>query len=265
MLGGCIRRLLRSGTLHHGLSALRISPGCDCRDQDTERIDQTVHRPSTSRRRAWRGAGLALALVRIGLLAAACGGASASPVDTRRGERRFEHVEDRTDRQHPYRWRRRRRRQHLDRGRRRGTATSDVRHGRGQPPVLRVHAQPRRTELPRPEQRGPDHRQRHRPELFAVPAAQQACAKYNPKGGKAPSPAQQQAVAQALKFSECMRSHGITDFPDPQVSSSAGGVRIGIKIQNGQSSNLNPNNPRFQAEQKACQGEMPSLPPVSKS
>jgi hypothetical protein len=93
------------------------------------------------------------------------------------------------------------------------------------------------------------------PQSASFQAAQRACVKYSPNGGRAPSPAQQaQAVAQALKFSECMRAHGITDFPDPQVSSGAGGVSIGIRINGkGQSSDLNPRGPQFQAAQKVCQ------------
>jgi hypothetical protein len=96
------------------------------------------------------------------------------------------------------------------------------------------------------------------PQSSSFEAAQRACAKYSPNGGKPPSAAQQQrAVAQALKFSECMRSHGITDFPDPQVSSSGGHVGISIRIKGGQGSNLNPNNPQFEAAQKACQSVAP--------
>jgi hypothetical protein len=76
------------------------------------------------------------------------------------------------------------------------------------------------------------------------------CRHLLPNGGQ-PTPAQQaQALAQALKFSECMRSHGITGFPDPQ-SVAGGGIRIAIRA--GQGNNLNPTNPQFQAAQKACQ------------
>jgi hypothetical protein len=107
------------------------------------------------------------------------------------------------------------------------------------------------------------------PQSSSFMAAQRKCAKYSKGGGKPPSAAkQQQAVAQVLKFSECMRSHGITDFPDPQVSSSGGGTRIGISLGGGgkgSSSNLNPNNPQFQAAQKACQALLPSAPSGSSS
>ena len=58
-------------------------------------------------------------------------------------------------------------------------------------------------------------------------AADKDCRHLLPNGGQ-PSPAQQaKALAQALKFSQCMRSHGISDFPDPQ-SQPGGGIRISI-------------------------------------
>jgi hypothetical protein len=82
-------------------------------------------------------------------------------------------------------------------------------------------------------------------------AAQKACAHLMPGGGL-PSPAQSaEFQAKALKFSECMRSHGEPNFPDPKVE--GGGVRLQI----GPSSGIDPRSPQFQAAQKACQGDMP--------
>ena len=96
------------------------------------------------------------------------------------------------------------------------------------------------------------------PQSASFQDAQRACAKYAPNGGKPPSPAQtEQAVQQALKFSECMRGHGISGFPDPQVNASGGGISIRISVRSGSGSNLDPNNPQFQAAQKACQSLMP--------
>lgn len=46
-------------------------------------------------------------------------------------------------------------------------------------------------------------------------AAQKACQKYA-SGGTTPAD-QAQELAQALKYAACMRSHGVTDFPDPTV------------------------------------------------
>jgi hypothetical protein len=86
--------------------------------------------------------------------------------------------------------------------------------------------------------------------------ASKACRHLLPNGGQ-PTPAQQaQAMAQALKFSECMRTHGLSDFPDPQ-SGPGGGIAIRIRAGQGQgSSDLNPQSPQFQAAQKACQNIM---------
>jgi hypothetical protein len=82
--------------------------------------------------------------------------------------------------------------------------------------------------------------------------AQRACQKYTPDGGKAPSPAQQaRAQAAALAFSACMRSHGVPKFPDPQFSAGRASLRIG------RSSGIDPNSPKFQAAQKACQKNLP--------
>jgi len=83
-------------------------------------------------------------------------------------------------------------------------------------------------------------------------AASNSCRKYMPKGAQ-PSPAQRaKALANALKFSQCMRSHGLSDFPDPQSA----GNGISIRIKGSPGSDLDPNNPQFQAAQKACQGIM---------
>jgi hypothetical protein len=68
------------------------------------------------------------------------------------------------------------------------------------------------------------------------------------RGGKA---ADKPDPTKALNFSKCMRAHGLPDFPDP----SPGG---GLQIRAGQGSDLNPNNPTFQAAQKACQSIMGS-------
>jgi hypothetical protein len=84
-------------------------------------------------------------------------------------------------------------------------------------------------------------------------AANQTCQSLLP----APSPAQQQQwMAQALKYSQCMRAHGISDFPDPTAS---GGITIHAQAGSG-GSDLDPNNPLFQAAQRACQHYLPAHP-----
>ena len=82
--------------------------------------------------------------------------------------------------------------------------------------------------------------------------AQQACKKFEPNGGNEDPKAQAAAIKQMLAFASCMRSHGVTKFPDPQVSS-GGGVRQTI----GPDSGVDPSSPTFQAAQKACQKLQP--------
>jgi hypothetical protein len=60
-------------------------------------------------------------------------------------------------------------------------------------------------------------------------------------------------MGQFLAYARCMRSHGISDFPDP---STAGGG-IGFSWQGGPGSDLNPNNPRFEAAKQGCQSLLP--------
>jgi hypothetical protein len=85
-------------------------------------------------------------------------------------------------------------------------------------------------------------------------SAQRACAKLLPGGGRPPSPAQQAAMQQqALKFSACMRSHGVPKFPDPDFKN--GGIGIHINASTG----IDPRSPEFQAAQTACQSELPGL------
>jgi hypothetical protein len=84
-------------------------------------------------------------------------------------------------------------------------------------------------------------------------AAQQVCQKLLPNGGQ-PSPAEQAKAQQAmLAFSACMRSHGVPTFPDPTFSAGHAQLKIGGSPGSG----LDPQSPKFQAAQKACQGNLP--------
>jgi hypothetical protein len=81
------------------------------------------------------------------------------------------------------------------------------------------------------------------PSSPAFQSASQACQSLNPHGSLAPGQSAQ-VVRSALKFAQCMRSHGMPNFRDPQVS----GDKIGMPIPQG----IDPNSPQFQAAQHAC-------------
>jgi hypothetical protein len=60
--------------------------------------------------------------------------------------------------------------------------------------------------------------------------------------------------AQLVKYAVCMRSHGLSDFPDP-VPSPLGGFAFHYHATPG--SQLDPNSPQFQSATKACQKDVP--------
>lgn len=96
------------------------------------------------------------------------------------------------------------------------------------------------------------------PQSAQFQAASKACAKLSPKGGKPPSPAEQTKLQErALRLAQCMRTHGVPNFPDPEFSRGAGGFGIRIGGRKGGPSGIDPSSPRFQAAQKACQSIMP--------
>jgi hypothetical protein len=79
----------------------------------------------------------------------------------------------------------------------------------------------------------------------AFQSAMQTCRSKLPNGGR-PGPltaSQRQAM---LKFSQCMRSHGVPNFPDPTFH----GAAVGIELTPG--SGVDPNSPAFKSAQKAC-------------
>jgi hypothetical protein len=90
------------------------------------------------------------------------------------------------------------------------------------------------------------------PDSPTFKAAQKTCEKLLPNGGKPDAAGQAKMQAQMLKFSACMRSHGLANFPDPVFSQ--GGARVTL---GGKGGGLNPNSPVFKSAQKACQSFMP--------
>jgi hypothetical protein len=52
-----------------------------------------------------------------------------------------------------------------------------------------------------------------------------------------------------------MRDHGVSGFPDPQVTTTPGGGSVGVKLAVPASA---ARSPKFKAAQKACQGILPA-------
>jgi len=95
--------------------------------------------------------------------------------------------------------------------------------------------------------------------LLIVAASATAC------GGKSTSPgiaalgtssaspsASSSGHGSALAYSQCMRAHGISDFPDPNSNGS-----IGLNAEAG--SDLSPDNPQYQAANNTCKSLKPAV------
>jgi hypothetical protein len=81
--------------------------------------------------------------------------------------------------------------------------------------------------------------------------AARACLRLQPKGARAtarqPTAAQQQAM---LRFAQCMRSHGVPNFPDPQPG---GALDLAQKV-------AAPNSPQVKATEHTCRNFVPDAP-----
>jgi hypothetical protein len=88
------------------------------------------------------------------------------------------------------------------------------------------------------------------PDSATFKAAEKACQKK--LDIKPPSAAEQAKMQQqALKYSACMRAHGLPKFPDPIFSE--GTTKLRLDRKNG----IDPSSPVFQAAEKACRDELP--------
>jgi hypothetical protein len=80
----------------------------------------------------------------------------------------------------------------------------------------------------------------------AFQSAMQSCRSQLPNGGHPPALTASRKAAM-LKFSQCMRAHGLPNFPDPTFGSN-GQVGLLFHAQSG----LDPNSPQFKQAQAAC-------------
>ena len=72
--------------------------------------------------------------------------------------------------------------------------------------------------------------------------------------GGSSSPRAAGAETSALAYTQCMRSHGVHDFPDPTQVPGGG---IGFQIDGGAGSDLNRSDPTFENASQACRSELP--------
>ncbi len=94
---------------------------------------------------------------------------------------------------------------------------------------------------------------KHSPQLQSAAGA---CQSLLP--GRNPAAAVAQARTQALRFSRCMRAHGILNFPDPSVKSNGSGVSSTVRMKVG-TGGIDINSPQFKAAQQACLSLLPKL------
>jgi hypothetical protein len=83
-----------------------------------------------------------------------------------------------------------------------------------------------------------------------VQSAENDCKSLLPNSGKRTPAQEKQELAGALKYAQCMRSHGILEFPDPTDDNG----HVGFAFTNSRS--LNPSSPQFQAAQNSCQKDL---------
>jgi hypothetical protein len=94
------------------------------------------------------------------------------------------------------------------------------------------------------------------PQSSQFQTAEKACKSLAPPR-RAPSPALQAKMQEsALKFSQCMRTHGVPNFPDPTFS--GGGAKLTLKASG--ANGIDPNSPQFRAAQRTCQSDLPRPP-----
>jgi hypothetical protein len=61
------------------------------------------------------------------------------------------------------------------------------------------------------------------------------------------------AITTAFEYSRCMRSHGVSNFPDPKVVNSPGHQAISLQVNPSETGS-----PNFKTASQACQGILPA-------
>ena len=82
-------------------------------------------------------------------------------------------------------------------------------------------------------------------------AAAQACRSLGSAGKDSAPALSPQQIAASVKFAQCMRNHGVSNYPDPDSSGHIPGIRhFGI----------DPNSSQFVAASNACKHYMRGIP-----
>jgi hypothetical protein len=108
---------------------------------------------------------------------------------------------------------------------------------------MRSHGQP---SFPDPNSQGGFEFPDGPPSGAAYQRAYRACKNLLPNGGVVAAAQLGKLMDTALKFAQCMRAHGIANFPDPTVSNGM----VSISIPRG--SGIETSSPQFLAAQQAC-------------
>lgn len=95
----------------------------------------------------------------------------------------------------------------------------------------------------------------------AFQSAQQACRRFAPNKGNPPHMTASQYRA-AVQFSECMRTHGAPDFPDPTTTPPQNGPVLVLKgMMFAPGPGFDPGSPAFRQAAQRCGIKLPTGPP----
>ena len=83
-------------------------------------------------------------------------------------------------------------------------------------------------------------------------AANQACNHLLNVGTQLNAAQRQHTLSQLVKYAQCMRAHGVPNFPDPRITSGGIGVPSGFTFDTS-GRNLGQKSPQYQAAAQACQ------------
>jgi hypothetical protein len=86
----------------------------------------------------------------------------------------------------------------------------------------------------------------------ALAAVVASCGSGSTSPGRSREPTPARAQQDALSFSRCMRSHGVSNFPDPTAT---GGLNLDVP-------GINPSSPSFESAQAACRRLLPVKRPA---